>query len=112
MQNSMRHAALAYAASAARRSSREQEADVFRYANAMLRRAQSDVAQTRALADNRRLWSTVIDLMKDPTNALPVELRASIVSVGLSVQREMERSRPDVDFLIAVNEDIAAGLAS
>lgn len=112
MQNSMRNATQAYAASTSRRSPRAQEADVFRYANAMLRRAESEAAQARALADNRRLWTTVIDLMKDPSNALPMELRASIVSVGLSVQREMERSRPDLEFLIAVNEDIAAGLAS
>ena len=112
MQNSMRQATAAYAASAARRSPRAQEAEVFRYANAMLRRANGDTAQARALSDNRRLWSTVIDLMRDPANSFPAELRASIVSVGLTVQREMDKSRPDFDFLISVNEDIAAGLAS
>ena len=50
--------------------------------------------------------------MRDPLNALPVELRASIVSVGLIVQREMDREAPDFDFLIAINENIAAGLSS
>jgi flagellar biosynthesis regulator FlaF len=40
-----------------------------------------------------------------------VELRASIVSVGLIVQREMDREAPDFDFLIAINENIAAGLS-
>ena len=48
--------------------------------------------------------------MRDPLNALPQELRASIVSVGLAVQREMDRDAPDFDFLIAINENIAAGL--
>ena len=50
------------------------------------------IPRVRALADNRRLWLTVADLMRDPENALPLELRASIVSVGLAVQREMDRS--------------------
>lgn len=110
MQNRMRQVAQAYATAATRRPPREQEAEVFRYANAMLRRASSDGTPARAIADNRRLWTTVIDLMKDPANGLPMDLRASIVSVGMSVQREMEKSSPDMDFLIAVNEDIAAGL--
>ena len=67
--------------------------------------------RVRAMADNRRLWMTVADLMRDPLNALPAELRASIVSVGLAVQREMDRDAPDFDFLIAINENIAAGLS-
>ena len=49
--------------------------------------------------------------MRDPLNALPQNLRASIVSVGLAVQREMDRDAPDFDFLIAINENIAAGLS-
>jgi len=49
--------------------------------------------------------------VQDPANALPASLRASLVSVGLSVQREMEQPSPDFGFLIAVNENIAAGLA-
>ncbi len=112
MQNRMIHATRAYAAASARRSFREQEADVFRHANAMLRTARSEGAQpqARALADNRRLWMTLIDLMQDPANALPASLRASIVSVGMTVQREMDEAPPDFDFLIAVNEDFAAGL--
>jgi hypothetical protein len=34
-----------------------------------------------------------------------------MVSVGLAVQREMDRAAPDFDFLISVNENIAAGLS-
>jgi flagellar biosynthesis regulator FlaF len=112
MQNSMRNAANAYAASAAHRSLRQQEADVFRHANARLRHSRGEAEQTRAIADNRLLWLTVMDLMKDPTNRLPVDLRASILSVGMAVQREMESPAPNVEFLIGINEDIAAGLAS
>lgn len=113
MQNGMEHAVRAYAASSAHRSPRDQEADVFRRATAALRRGRdaNPVLQVRAIADNTRLWTTVIDLMRDPQNALPEGLRASIVSVGLAVQREMQREVPDFDFLIEVNEDIAAGLS-
>ena len=113
MQNGMQHAMKAYAASSAHRSLREKEAEIFRRANAALRngRLANPAVQVRALADNTRLWSTVIDLMRDPQNALPATLRASIISLGLAVQREMRHDTPDFDFLIGVNEDIAAGLA-
>ena len=93
---------------------RAQEAEVFRHRQrgaARARAAAGPARAVRALADNRRLWSAVIDLVRDPANALPVELRAAIVSVGLAVQREMEREQPNFDFLIAVNENIAAGLS-
>jgi flagellar biosynthesis regulator FlaF len=104
----------AYAASAATRPLREQEADVFRRVNAVLRRGKEDggLAKLRALADNERLWSTVIMLLRDPENALPAPMRASIVSVGLAVQREMRKPEPDFGFLIEVNDNIAAGLAA
>jgi flagellar biosynthesis regulator FlaF len=103
----------AYRASSRLRSQREQEADVFRIATAALKAARtgSSLQQVRALADNRRLWITVNDLMCDPKNALPEQLRASILSVGLTVGREMDRETPDFDFLISINEQITAGLA-
>ena len=53
----------------------------------------------------------VTDLMVDPGNALPDPLNASIISVSRSVQREMDQDTPDFDFLISINENIAAGLA-
>lgn len=108
----MKQAAEAYATAATHRSPRQQEADVFRRAIGALKAARNDdaIRRVRALADNRRLWTAVIDLMRDPHNALPPDLRASIVSVGLAVQREMDRDAPDIGFLIAINENLAAGL--
>jgi len=108
------NAAHAYEAAANHRSVREQEADVFRRAVGALKMARNaePVSRTRALADNRRLWLAVNDLMRDPRNALPQELRASIVSVGLAVQREMDSSAPNFDFLISINEHIAEGLSA
>ncbi len=110
---SLTEATRAYQAAATHRSQREQEADVFRRASGALKAARDSdaIRRVQAIADNRRLWITVADLMRDPANALPQDLRASIVSVGIAVQREMERDSPDFDFLIAINENIAAGLS-
>ena len=108
----MNQASRAYEAAATHRSQRQQEADVFRRAIGALKAARNGdaIRRVRALADNRRLWMALADLMRDPENALPVDLRASIMSVGLAVQREMDRDAPDFGFLIAVNENLAAGL--
>jgi flagellar biosynthesis regulator FlaF len=107
------HAIQAYNTASRYRSHRDQEADVFRYATRGLRNAADagPIQQIRALADNRRLWTMVIDLMNDPANALPEPLRASIVSLGLTVHREMDGESPDFEFLVSINEQIAAGLA-
>ncbi|MCR0980884.1 flagellar biosynthesis regulator FlaF [Roseomonas populi] len=111
--------ALAYRATRAAMPIRAQEADVFRRVNGALRAAQGEgrgggevgLRAIRALADNRRLWLAVEGVLIDPTNALPAPLRASIVSVGRTVLREMEKDEPDLAFLIEVNENMAAGLA-
>ncbi len=107
-------ASRAYQASSDKRSLRQQEADVFHRATGAMRtaRAGSATDRARALADNRRLWLTVLGLLQDPQNRLPLPVRATIVSVGRSVQREMDRPAPDFAFLIAVNENVVAGLGA
>jgi flagellar biosynthesis regulator FlaF len=102
----------AYQASSAHRDPRDQEAEVFQWANGSLRAARdaNPIARVRAVADNRRLWTAVIDLVRNPSNVLPDELRASIASVGIAVQREMDRDAPDFDFLININDSFALGL--
>lgn len=107
-------AARAYHAAIAHSSLRQQEADVFRHATGGLRAAEArdPIVVARAIADNQRLWHVVMDLLRDPTNRLPEALRADLLSVGHAVQREMRSETPDIDFLIAVNEQIVAGLAA
>jgi flagellar biosynthesis regulator FlaF len=109
----MTQATRAYENASVFRSQREQEADVFRRAIGALRAARTagPVARVRALADNRRLWMAVSDLMRDPASPLAPPLRAAIISVGLTVQREMDQESPNFDFLISINENIAAGLS-
>ena len=108
-----RTATRAYQAAAESRSAREQEADLFRYVNAALRtsRDSTPMARVRAVADNKRLWSLVNVLVRDEDNQLPTALRAQIASLGLAVMRELDRPEPDFDFVIGINENIAAGLA-
>jgi flagellar protein FlaF len=110
---SLSDAARAYQTAATHRSQRDQEADVFRRASGALKvaRGADAIRRAQAIADNRLLWTVVADLMRDPANALPADLRASILSVGIAVQREMERDSPDFDFLVAINENVAAGLS-
>lgn len=104
----------AYTTASTYRSKRDQEADVFRRAAANLvdARTAGSLQQVRALADNRRLWLTLCNVIRDPSNALPEALRASILSVGITVQREMDEQSPDIDFLISINENFAVGLSS
>lgn len=112
MSNS-RHAIQAYKSASRYRSNRQQEADVFRHAIVALKGAKDGetIQQVRAVADNRRLWMLVSDLLRDPANTLPDPLKASILSVGVTVQREMDQDKPDFEFLISINENIAAGLS-
>ncbi len=106
------NATRAYQARSADRNLRDQEADIFRRATAALRNAQSsdEIDRVRALADNGQLWTTVVLLVKDPSNPLPESLRGSIASVGMAVQREMDNKHPDLAFLIGINEQMTAGL--
>jgi flagellar protein FlbT len=69
----MNQATRAYESAATHRTDREQEADVFHHAIGALKAARESGAidRVRAIADNRRLWSTVTDLLSDPSNALP-----------------------------------------
>ena len=106
------NATRAYQARSADRNLRDQEADIFRRATAALRHAQSagEIDRVRALADNSQLWMTVIILVKDPSNALPEAIRGSVASIGMAVQREMDTDKPDLAFLIGINEQMTAGL--
>jgi flagellar biosynthesis activator protein FlaF len=103
----------AYKAASSHRTQREQEADVFRRVIGGLKAARNGNAlqRVRALADNRRLWMTIHDLMRNPQSNLPPELRAAIISVGVTVQREMDGDAPNFNFLIEINENFAAGLS-
>lgn len=106
-------ASRAYAVASVNRTIRQQEADIFQLVIARLQAARQSgpIARIRALADNRRLWTTVSDLVRDGNNPLPPATRAGLVSIGLTVQREMDSEEPNFDFLITINKHIAEGLS-
>jgi flagellar biosynthesis regulator FlaF len=110
---SLHLASRAYAAAAVNRTVRQQEADLFRLVIARLQvaRQSTPIARVRALADNRRLWMAIMDLVRDDNNSLPPETRAGIVSIGRCVQREMDAGEPNFDFLITINKHLAEGLS-
>lgn len=71
----------------------------------------SSVRRLRALADARRLWLQTATLCSDPANRLPRELRAQIISVALTVLREIDSEAPDVATIGEITRAIGDGLA-
>lgn len=67
-----------------------------------------------ALNFTNRVWTSLMDDLGNPENALPKELRANLISVGLWVLREAEdlrQGRADsFDGLIEVSQIIRDGL--
>lgn len=106
-------AARAYATAAVNKTTRQQEADVFRLVIARLQAARTagPMARVRALADNRRLWMAISDLVRDDRNPLPIETRKGLLSLGKCVQHEMDSDEPNFDFLITINRNMAEGLS-
>lgn len=108
----MMHAQRAYKMTRQAMDPREQEADVVRRVTWALKEAldQEGIARARAIADNRRLWITLEASVRHPANQLPRDTKLAMLNVGRAVLREMEGNRPDLGFLIEVNEQLAAGL--
>jgi len=85
---------------------------------AMLRAAQAKGPDSRerveALFYLRRLWTIFIDDLNDPDNELPAQLRAAIVSIGIWMNKEIDRVRSgqtaDLTPMIEINEIIRDGL--
>ncbi len=84
----------------------------------MLRAAQEKGPDSRerieALFYLRRLWTIFLDDLNDPSNELPAQMRAGIISIGLWMMKEIERVRSrvtdDLAPMIEINEIIRNGL--
>jgi flagellar biosynthesis activator protein FlaF len=85
---------------------------------AMLRSAQEKGPQSRERVDAlfylRRLWMIFLNDLEDPNNELPDELRAGIISIGIWMNKEIDRVRGgltnDLTPMIEINELIRDGL--
>jgi flagellar biosynthesis activator protein FlaF len=62
----------------------------------------------------RQLWTVFLADLSNDENALPVALRASLISIGIWVRREVDRidtgQSENFDGLIEINQMIADGL--
>lgn len=98
---------------------REVEYRVFGMVTAALLRARdagkADLgALSKALYDNRRLWSTLLTDCARPENKLPAETRAQIISLAMFVDRHSSavlRDGAEIDALIDINKAMMDGLA-
>jgi flagellar protein FlaF len=85
---------------------------------AMLRGAQEKGPRSRerveALFYLRRLWAIFLTDLNDPNNELPAQLRAGIISIGIWMNKEIDRVRSgqtnDLTPMIEINTLIRDGL--
>jgi flagellar protein FlaF len=66
-----------------------------------------------ALGWNRQVWATLATTCSDPGNSLPVQMRASIISLSLFVSRhtsEVMKGDEGFETLIDINKMIMQGL--
>lgn len=98
---------------------RSREAVALDHAIMLLEEAQrhgsQSVAATRAIFFGTKLWTVLVEDLADPGNALPPDLRAKIISVGIWVLKELERLRTNevttFEDVIAVMKAIRDGLS-
>jgi flagellar protein FlaF len=84
----------------------------------MLRAAHEKGPRSRERVDAlyylRRLWMIFLTDLNDPNNELPDQLRAGIISIGIWMNKEIDRVRSgqtdDLTPMIEINELIRDGL--
>jgi flagellar biosynthesis activator protein FlaF len=78
-------------------AARQRDGRALDVAIGMLNRAEEEgpesLASAEALYYTARLWSAFIDDLGRPENGLARDLRAALISVGISLLREVERIR-------------------
>jgi flagellar protein FlaF len=71
-------------------------------------------ARIDALDWNRRVWTALSEDCSNPGNALPAQLRASIISLSIWVGRQTSkvvRREDTIESLIEINRTVMQGLA-
>ena len=84
----------------------------------MLRTARDRGAKSREAIEGlyylRRLWAIFLEDLRNPENELPEQLRAGIVSIGIWMNREIDRvlsgQTNDLTPMIEINEIVRDGL--
>ncbi len=97
---------------------RDRERQLLTRASEMLSQARNagldSMEAIEALHFTNRVWTSLIEDLGNPDNALPKELRANLISIGLWVMREAEdirqgRSR-NFDGIIEITQIIRDGI--
>lgn len=99
---------------------RQDEQRAFRHSIGLLARAREKGIGSReaveALFFLNRLWGVLLEDLASPENALPKELRAKLISIGIWILRHAEDLRAgrkkDFQPLIDVSETICNGLGT
>lgn len=68
----------------------------------------------QAIWENQRLWLNLVSDLSEPENTLPAPLKASLISIGLWVERQSQlvlRGDAGPAAMIEVNRNIIDGLA-
>jgi|688.fasta_scaffold1183738_1 flagellar protein FlaF len=72
------------------------------------------VEMFKATARLRRIWSALISDLSNENNALPDELRASLISIGIWIQKELDKidagKSDNYSGIIEINQIIVNGL--
>ncbi|MDD7909000.1 MULTISPECIES: flagellar biosynthesis regulator FlaF [Pseudovibrio] len=97
---------------------RSQEREVFTLAIKQLEEARDNGPTSdesyKALTTIRQLWSFLIDDLGSDDNALPTDLRAELISIGIFCIKQADKIRAgeseDFASLIQINETIRDGL--
>jgi flagellar protein FlaF len=95
---------------------REREYRLLARANRLLAEAKEkgDLATLyRAVVYNRQIWNTFLIDLTDQHNALPKELKAALISIGIWVEKFSDPvcdGKESVEDLIEVNRTIMEGL--
>ncbi|MGH6860362.1 MAG: flagellar biosynthesis regulator FlaF [Phyllobacterium sp.] len=99
-------------------SARERERSLFDQSILMLEAARDEGRYAfkgiEAVQFTTRLWMIVIEDLGDPANALPQQLRASLISIGIFILKELEAIRhetsADYDSIIDITRTIRDGI--
>jgi flagellar protein FlaF len=100
-------------------SPREVEAMAFTKAALLLEEAKgkSDILEefAKALRFNHLLWTIIQADLTDPANQLPPEIKANVMSLSIFVDKQTTKAlrsseAKDLDVLITINRNLAAGL--
>jgi flagellar protein FlaF len=102
-------------------SPREVEAMAFTKAALLLEDAKKQTGNieeyAKALRFNHLLWTIIQADLTEPENQLPPEIKANVMSLSIFVDKQTTKalrssSAADLDVLININRNLAAGLRS